>query len=76
MSRVCDVCQKGYMKGNLVPRGIGKRVTGRTTKRQQPNIRTKRMNIGGVSMKVKLCAACLKRIKKDAMVIQDTPGPK
>lgn len=54
------------MKGNLVPRGIGNRVARRTIRRQQPNIRTKRMNIGGTSLKVRLCSSCLKRLKKDA----------
>ena len=30
MSKQCQVCGKIYQKGNLVPRGIGNRVTRRT----------------------------------------------
>lgn len=65
MSKVCDICNKTYMKGNLVPTGIGDRVTRRTTKRQQPNLRNKRIDVNGQKVKVKICASCLKRLKFD-----------
>lgn len=65
MARVCDLCGKEYLKGNLVPRGIGRRVTSRTITRQQPNLRTKKFIINGTSMTLKICASCLKRIKKE-----------
>jgi len=65
MARVCDICQKSYLKGNLVPRGIGRRVTNRAIKRQQPNIRRKKLNIDGKRINVNICASCLKRIKFD-----------
>lgn len=63
MARVCEVCQKSYLKGNLVPRGVGRRVTSRTIKRQQPNIRSKKITINGKTAKVNICTSCLKRIK-------------
>lgn len=63
MSRICDICEKGYLRGNLVPRGVGRRVTRRTLTRQQPNLRSKKMDLNGSTIKVKLCASCLKRLK-------------
>jgi ribosomal protein L28 len=63
MSKICQVCGKGYQKGNLVPRGIGRRVTKRTIAHKQVNLRSKRFIIDGTSMKLILCASCLKRIK-------------
>lgn len=62
MSRICEICQKSYVKGNLVPRGIGQRVTNRSIKKQLPNLRKKRFNIDGNTVTIKLCASCLKRI--------------
>lgn len=63
MARVCEICAKEYHKKNLVPRGIGKRVTRRTISKQQPNLRNKRLEINGNVVRVKLCASCLKRLK-------------
>ncbi|MFC1621832.1 50S ribosomal protein L28 [Patescibacteria group bacterium] len=63
MARKCEICGKGYMKGNLVPRGIGRRVTNRAIRRQQPNLKTKRLEMGGKKVKVKLCTSCLKKLK-------------
>jgi ribosomal protein L28 len=66
MARVCELCGKGSMKGNLVPRGIGRRVTKRTIRRQHPNLRTVRMAVNGDNKAtLKLCASCVKRMKKD-----------
>jgi ribosomal protein L28 len=65
MSRQCEICGKTYQKGNLVPRGIGNRVTKRTTNRNSANLRIKRFLIDGKKIKVRLCASCLKRLKKD-----------
>ncbi len=63
MSRVCEVCGKGYLKGNLVPRGVGRRVTNRAIKKQQPNLRKKKIEIDGQTMRVSICTSCLKRMK-------------
>lgn len=63
MSKICDLCAKGYQKGNLVPRGIGRRVTRRTITMKQPNLRSKRLEINGSKIRVSICSSCLKRLK-------------
>ncbi len=63
MSKVCEICNKGYQKGNLVPRGIGKRVTRRTTVRKLPNLFSKRIVIDGTAKRYTICSSCIKRIK-------------
>ena len=63
MARVCEICQKGYLKGNLVPRGIGNRVTNRAIIMRQPNLQMKRITIDGITKRFKICTSCLKRIK-------------
>ncbi len=67
MARICDICEKGYHRAHLVPRGIGRRVTKRTLRKQHPNLRTVKMAIeeGGNKVKLKICSGCLKRMKKD-----------
>ena len=65
MARVCDICEKGYLKGNLVPRGIGRRVTNRAIMKQRPNLRRKKVSIDGTSMTLSICSSCLKRMKFD-----------
>jgi ribosomal protein L28 len=71
MSRICQVCGKISQKNNLVPRGIGNRVTRRTISRSKVNLRTKRFDIGGKQIKILLCASCLKRVKKDVKVASE-----
>ncbi|RJR28033.1 50S ribosomal protein L28 [candidate division WWE3 bacterium] len=71
MAKVCDICLKSYQKGNLVPRGIGRRVTRRTTVRRQPNLRYKKFEINGISVRLWLCASCLKRIKFDSKKLSE-----
>lgn len=68
MSKICQICGKGYLKGNLVPRGIGKRVTRRTITKQQPNLRTRKLDFGGNKVTIQMCASCLKRLKKDSVI--------
>ena len=66
MSKICEVCGKSYLKGNQVPRGVGRRVVRRTINRQMPNLRVKRINLNGTNVKVVLCSSCLKRMKYEA----------
>jgi len=68
MSMLCEICAKSYKKGNKVQRLIGNRVSGRSIRRQLPNLRSRRFEIDGTVVSVKLCASCLKRFKKDAEV--------
>lgn len=77
MARVCELCGKGSIKGNLVPRGIGRRVTRRIIRRQHPNLRTVRMVVGGGNkVTLRICASCLKRMKKDKKAqVEETASP-
>jgi ribosomal protein L28 len=65
MARVCAICGKSYLRANLVPRGIGRRVTKRTLIARQANLRSKRLEIDGTRVKVLICSSCLKRMKFD-----------
>ena len=76
MAKICEVCGKGYQRANLVPRGIGNRVTRRTTTKKGVNIRVKRMKINGTPVKVRLCASCLKRMKFDQKKAQEAENQK
>jgi large subunit ribosomal protein L28 len=69
MAKICQICGKGYIKGNQVPRGIGRRVTRRTTIRQQPNLRSKRVIVDGTPMTIKMCTSCLKRSRVSEEVV-------
>jgi ribosomal protein L28 len=57
------------MRGNQVPRGIGRRVTKRTTIKQMANLRSKRIDVDGQKIKIKICTSCLKRMKKSAAAL-------
>ena len=64
MSRNCEICGKGRLRGKLVPRGIGRRVTHRSIHNQQVNLREKRLDLGGRIVKIKLCTTCLSLYNK------------
>ena len=66
MSLVCEMCLKSYNRAKLVKRLIGNRVARRTTRRQQPNLRSKRFLIDGKTVRLKICASCLKKVSKEA----------
>jgi ribosomal protein L28 len=66
MSRICQLCGKGYLKAKIVPRGVGNRVTKRTIKIRMPNLRSKRFILNGMKVKLIICAGCLKRVKMDS----------
>ena len=70
MSKVCDICSKGALKGNLVKRGIGRRVTRRTITKQTPNLFDKKITIDNTTVKLRLCSSCLKRIKYEQNAIE------
>jgi ribosomal protein L28 len=77
MSRICEICGKGYLKAKLVPRGVGNRVTKRTTIHRMANLRVKRFLIDGVKVKFLLCAGCLKRLNRDsALAVKATEAKK
>ena len=58
MARVCDICGKGYQKGNLVSFSNKKAI-----KRSHVNLRRVRRVIDGTSVRVVMCSGCLNRSK-------------
>ena len=68
MSRKCDICGKGLQFGGSYVRrgkpkkegGIGLNVTGRSKRVFRPNLQVARIDLGGVSLKIKACTACIK----------------
>jgi len=67
MSKVCELCLKSYQKANNVSRLIRNRVSGRSIKRQSPNLKNKRLIVDGQIQRFKLCASCLKKAKKESI---------
>jgi ribosomal protein L28 len=63
MAKICQICGKGSLKGNQVPRGVGRRVTRRTIIKQEVNLRAKKFVINGRGVSLRICTSCLKRIK-------------
>ena len=61
MSRICDVCGKEPLNGNLRSHAMNA-----TKRRYFPNLHKIRAEIGGVVKAIKICASCLKtnKIKK------------
>ncbi len=61
MAYRCDICGKAKQFGHNV--SFSQRKTKRTWK---PNLQIKRLDIGGEKLKLKVCAQCLRTIKKTA----------
>lgn len=59
MAFKCDNCNKGVMYGHKVSHS--KRRTNRTFK---PNLQNKRIMVDGAMKRVKLCANCIKLMRK------------
>ncbi len=61
MSRVCDVCGKGSIVGNLRSHALNA-----TKRRFYPNLQKIRAEISGEVKTIKICVACLKanKVKK------------
>lgn len=68
MARVCDICGKGTITGNNVPRsgkakkkgGIGEHIGVKTRRLFRPNLVKVRTEENGTVKTVKLCMRCLK----------------
>jgi len=68
MSRKCAICGKKAITGNSVTRrglakkkgGVGKKTTGITKRRCEPNLQRNRNMIDGKIRKVFVCAKCIK----------------
>jgi large subunit ribosomal protein L28 len=68
MSRRCEICGKGGVRGNIIHRrgqakktgGIGQHITAITPRVFQPNLQTVRATVNGATHRVKICTKCLK----------------
>lgn len=74
MSMICAICGKGKSVGRQIQhkRGVaGKRWKKRAQKTPRtfmPNLQVKTVNIKGETKKIKICAKCIKKIKKDGKI--------
>jgi large subunit ribosomal protein L28 len=55
MSRMCEICGKHTITGNKVSHAKN-----RTRRTWKPNLLNLKTEIGGTTMKVKICTRCLK----------------
>ncbi|MEA3490169.1 MAG: 50S ribosomal protein L28 [Candidatus Omnitrophota bacterium] len=68
MARECYICGKKPVSGRTIARrglakskgGVGRRITGKTLRRFEPNIQTVNALIDGKKKKIKVCAKCIK----------------
>ncbi len=76
MSRICDICGKGAVKGSSILRrgqskksgGIGQHVTAITKRMFEPNLQQVRAKVNGQARRMKVCTACIRsgRVEKAA----------
>ncbi len=68
MARRCEICGKGTVAGNNVPRkgqakkkgGVGQHIGVKTKRVFKPNIVKVKANIEGTTKTIKVCTRCLK----------------
>jgi len=68
MSRVCEICGKGPVRGSTILRrgqpkkkgGIGQHVTAITPRVFRPNLQTVRAVVNGKTKRIRLCTSCLR----------------
>ena len=70
MSKKCTVCGKGPMvalavkrTGSKLRNGKGRYITGKSKRRQLPNLQKVKLNIDGTIKRVRVCASCLSSSK-------------
>ncbi len=75
MSKKCFVCGKGPMvtlsvkrTGSKLRSGKKRYVTGRSKRRQLPNLQKIRMNLNGTVKRVRVCASCISSSKVEKVV--------
>ena len=68
MSRKCEICGKGTISGNSVPRkglpkkkgGAGQHIGVKTKRLFKPNLVKVKAMVGGKPQSIKVCTRCLK----------------
>jgi len=75
MSKRCDVCGKGPMvslsvkrTGSKLRSGKKRYITGKSKKRQMPNLQSVKLNINGSIKRVKVCTSCLSSSKVQKVI--------
>jgi len=63
MARTCDICEKKSLKGNKITLIWG--VKYRSIRHREPNLRKVPLIIDGKRVQSKICAKCLKNVKRD-----------
>jgi len=59
MARKCEICGKGPQFGNRVSHSNRK-----TRHKFNPNIQQVRVEVDGVTKRIKICTSCLRSLKK------------
>ncbi len=66
MSRICEMCGKGPLvslsvtrRGRKLRNGKERYITGKTKRRQLPNLHRVKINLNGVIKRVRICTGCL-----------------
>jgi large subunit ribosomal protein L28 len=59
MARKCEICGKGPQFGNRVSHSNRK-----TRHKFNPNIQNVRIEINGVTRRIRICTSCLRNLKK------------
>jgi large subunit ribosomal protein L28 len=67
MPRICKICGKKPSTGNMIARrglakkkgGVGKKITGITKRRFNPNLQYVRAMIDGKSTRIRVCTRCI-----------------
>jgi len=68
MPGFCEICGKEAIKGHQIIRrgaakrrgGAGRKITGKSIRRQLPNLQTVKVVIGGTPRRITVCTSCLK----------------
>lgn len=68
MARFCEICGKGSNNANRVTRrgkakskgGVGQNITGKSKRKQKPNLQKVKAMVDGTPKRVKVCTSCLK----------------
>ncbi len=66
MSKVCEICGKGPIvslsvarRGRKLRSGKERFITGKTKRRQLPNLQRVKLNLNGTIKRVRICTSCL-----------------
>ncbi|MCP4652956.1 MAG: 50S ribosomal protein L28 [Candidatus Omnitrophica bacterium] len=78
MSRKCEICGKRTVAGSSIARrgmakakgGVGKKTTGITKRKFQPNLQRRKTIVNGKDKKILICTKCIKAGKLKVAIRQ------